>query len=84
MSLHRALKTLERAQCSGHGLRRNQSGLENAGAEARNLAILRYGLELMSDYPGDLETAGIGADVDCSECWHVKRAYSVKIHDAGG
>ena len=90
MRLHRALKALERAQRGRHGLRRNQPGLKDAGAEPRHLAILGEGLELMRLHLGDLQPAGVGTDIDGGEGGHEdlagapnERNALAKIHDGG-
>ena len=70
MSLHGALKAFEGAEGGGHGFRGDEAGLEDAGAEARDLAVLVEGFELMGDDAGNLEPAGVGTDVDGGKGGH--------------
>ena len=67
MLLDGALEALESAQRGGHCIRGNQAALEDAGAEARYLAILVERLEPVGYHPGDFQPAGIGPDIDGGE-----------------
>jgi hypothetical protein len=68
--LHRALKALEGAQCGRHGFRRDEAGVEDAAAEARDFAVFGKSFELVRVHPGDLQPAGVGTDIDGGECRH--------------
>ena len=68
--LHRALKTLERAQCGRHGFRRDEPGVEDAAAEAGDFAVFCERFEPVRVHAGDLQSAGVGTDVDGGECRH--------------
>ena len=55
MQLHRFLEALERANGVGHCIRRENSGLEDALAQAYNLAVLMQGLQTVLMYRRDLQ-----------------------------
>lgn len=91
VSLDGALEALEGLDGVGHGFRRYEAGLKDAGAQTRDFAVFMDGAELVGDDPGDLETAGVGTDVDGSEGGHGRCRFSGRrddgsaatIHDEG-
>ena len=70
MRLHRALKSLEGAEGRGHGIGRDEAGIEDARSEPRDFAVFVEGLELMCDNACDFEPAGIGTDIDGGKGGH--------------
>ena len=64
------LEALEGFEGEGHGVGGDEAGIEDACAEAGDFAIFMEGFEAMGDDAGDLEAAGVGADVDGGEDGH--------------
>ena len=77
--LHRALKSLERAQRSRHRLRRHQPRSEDARAQPRHFAILVQRAKLMRNDLGDLQPAGVGTDINGRKRGHERRNEPHKI-----
>jgi hypothetical protein len=70
VQLHRTLKPLESAQRSCHGLGRNRPRLEDAGPQPRHLAVFSERFQLVRNYLGNLQPAGIGTDIDGGKGGH--------------
>ena len=73
MQLHRPLKALERLERRRHRLRRDQPGLEDARSQPRHFAVFVEGFQAMGNDLGDLQSTGVGTDIDGGKgrhgCW---------------
>jgi len=70
VGLDGALETLQGLDGLGHGLGRDEAGLEDAGAEAGDFAVFMQGAQLVGDDACDFEAAGVGTDVYGGEGGH--------------
>ncbi len=79
MQLHRPLKALERLQRSRHRLRRDHSGFEDACSQPGHLAILVQRLQLVRHNLGNLQSAGVGTDIDGGKGGHEGRLRTMEL-----
>src|SRR5580692_10753841 len=79
MQLGGTMKAFQSVECSGHGLGRDEAGLENTAAKPRDFTVLMQDFKLVLDYAGDLEPAGIGTYVDCGKRLHAWGVHSTSF-----
>jgi hypothetical protein len=71
MLLHGLVEALEGLDGVGHGLRRDDAGLKDTFAEARDLAVLVQCFEMVLLDTGDGQAAGVRTDVNRSKGRHL-------------
>jgi hypothetical protein len=70
MVLYYTVKSLQYTDRAGHHLGFEGAIDEYPFAKARDFAVLVKCLQAAMNYLGNLQTYGVGTDVNCGECGH--------------